>query len=567
VVKQSIRLRGISDEIKGKTWESDALLRAGRLGSLEIVLDDSSVSRRHAELRFAPPAGWIVRDLESTNGTYLNGQRLAGERPVRTKDIVQFGKVALMVDLAENGAPVEQPQVLDDIKFEATASASWEDAQQNLIYDKKHTLRPGDQLMALLRAGRHLNNIDKEDELLDAILHDAVHVLDAQRGAIVLADGPDQKLKIRSLANGLIEGQTGRFHYSQKVAQRCFARGESYLCSSVNDDPELATAQSIADGAMASVLCVLLRTPRKSLGVLHLDRTLWQKPFTEEDLHLADALAAHVSAGIEAATLLRKQRELFRKTITVLTQLVEGGDEYTGDHIKRVTTYAVMLGRHLGMKDSDLEMLELGTPLHDIGKVAIPDAILGKPGKLTPDEFEIMKTHTTEGAKVLRNVDELACVIPIVRNHHERWDGNGYPDKLKGEAIPLMARIVAVVDTFDAMTTERVYSKARTPEVAFEEIQRMSGTQFDPSCAAAFLAIQAQIIEEMRKENQTAVVQKPRTAPASSDTPSTSTTPGLPKLRSDSQSSLSATNRTAIDVGPPPVSNGSGSFHTSSKRI
>src|SRR3954468_8753543 len=95
-VKQCIRLRGISDDIKGKVWESDALLRAGRLGSLEIVLDDTSVSRRHAEVRYAPPAGWIVRDLESTNGTYLNGQRLAGERPVRMKDIVQFGKVALM---------------------------------------------------------------------------------------------------------------------------------------------------------------------------------------------------------------------------------------------------------------------------------------------------------------------------------------------------------------------------------------------------------------------------------------------------------------------------------------
>jgi putative nucleotidyltransferase with HDIG domain len=566
VVKQNIRLRGISDEIKGKTWESDALLRAGRLGSLEIVLDDSSVSRRHAELRFASPAGWIVRDLESTNGTYLNGQRLTGERPVRTKDIVQFGKVALMVDLAENGVPVDQPQVVDDIKFEATASASWEDAQQNLVYDKNHTLRPGEQLMALLRAGRHLNNIDKEDELLDAILHDAVHVLDAQRGAIVLADGPDQKLKIRSLANGLTEGQAGRFHYSQKIAQRCFARGESYLCSSVSDDPELATAQSIADGAMSSVLCVLLRTPRRALGVLHLDRTLWQKPFTEEELHLADALAAHVSAGIEAATLLRKQRELFRKTVTVLTQLVEGGDEDTGDHIKRVTTYAVMLGRQIGMKDSDLELLELGTPLHDIGKVAIPDAILKKPGKLTPEEFEIMKTHTTAGAKVLRDVEELAGVIPIVRNHHERWDGTGYPDGLKGEAIPLMARIVSVVDTFDAMTNDRCYSKARPPEAAFTEIQRMSGTQFDPQVAAAFLAIQAQVIEEMRKENQTAVVQKPTRKPQDpTDTPSAGTRPAKPAV--DKSAGLSATNRTTIDVGAPPPSNGngSGSFHAAAK--
>src|SRR4029078_4147901 len=108
---------------------------------------------------------------------------------------------------------------------------------------------------------------------------------------------------------------------------------------------------------MASVLCVLLRTPRRSLGVLHLDRTLWQKPFTDEDLHLADALAAHVSAGIEAATLLHKQRDLFLNTISVLAQLVEGKDEYTGGHIQRVTGYALMLGRQLGLPDIELERL------------------------------------------------------------------------------------------------------------------------------------------------------------------------------------------------------------------
>jgi HD-GYP domain-containing protein (c-di-GMP phosphodiesterase class II) len=506
-VKQSIRLRGISDDIKGKTWESDALLRAGRLGSLEIVLDDSSVSRRHAEVRYAPPTGWIVRDLESTNGTYLNGQRLAGERPVRTKDIVQFGKVALMVDAAETGVVNGQPQVVDQILVEATANSSWEDAQRHLIYDKNHTLRPGEQLMALLRAGHHLNHIDKEDELLDSILHDAVHVLDAQRGAIVLVDGPDdKKLLIRSLANGMSEARAGRFHYSHKIAQRCIARGESYLCSSVSDDPELATAQSIADGAMSSVLCVLLRTPRKSLGVLHLDRTLWQKPFTEEDLHLADALAAYVSAGIEAANLLRKQRELYRNTIQALAQLVEGKDNYTGCHIRRVTNYAVLLGKQLGLSDLDLERLEMGTPLHDVGKVVVEDAILRKPGRLTPEEFEKMKEHTRRGAKILEEIPELRPIVPIVRHHHERWDGSGYPDGLAREAIPLLARIVAVVDTFDAMTSDRPYVKARSPEEAFAEIEKMSGRQFDPQCAAAFLAIKSEVIEAMRSDHQTAVV-------------------------------------------------------------
>src|SRR5262249_13139196 len=149
--------------------------------------------------------------------------------------------------------------------------------------------------------------IDNEHELLTSILNDAVQVLDAQRGAIVLAEGPEQTLTLKALASGLGEPPTGRFAFSQKVASRCFDRAESVLCCHVNEDPELAAAQSIADGAMASVLCVLLRTPRKKLGVLHLDRSFFQKPFTEEDLGLADALAAHVSAGIECAQLLKNQ--------------------------------------------------------------------------------------------------------------------------------------------------------------------------------------------------------------------------------------------------------------------
>jgi HD-GYP domain-containing protein (c-di-GMP phosphodiesterase class II) len=179
-----------------------------------------------------------------------------------------------------------------------------------------------------------------------------------------------------------------------------------------------------------------------------------------------------------------------------------------------------------------------------------------------------MKTHTTEGAKVLRDIEELVPVIPIVRNHHERWDGTGYPDGLKGETIPIMARIVSVVDTFDAMTTDRTYRKALSPEVAFAEIQRMSGSQFDPTCAAAFLAIQAQVIDEMRKENQTAVVQKPaRIASTAADTPTSGTKSSLPKPINEKSSGLSATNHATIDVGGPPLANGSGSFHTSSKRI
>ncbi len=508
-MKQNIRLRGISDDVKGKVWESEATLRAGRLASLEIVLDDSSVSRRHAEIRFAAPAGWVVKDLESTNGTYINGIRLNdSEKPIRVRDIVQFGKVAMIVETTENNAGGGDPQ-LDKILVEATANSSWEDLLQGFIFDRNRGLRPGDQLMAMIRAGHHLVHVESEDELLHLILNDAVQVLDAQRGAIVLAEGPDSKLKIRALATGRGEAVTGRFHYSQKLAHRCFTQGESVLCSSVSDDPELANAQSIADGSMASVLCVLLRTPRHRLGILHVDRSYWQKSFTEDDLHLADALAANVSAGIECAQLLRKQRDLFRNTITTLAQAVELKDEYTGGHTVRVTNYALMLGRHLGLEKSELDLIEIGTPLHDIGKIGIDDAILRKPGKLTPEEWEEMKTHTTKGADIVSRIPELIPITPIVRNHHERWDGQGYPDKLAGEDIHLLARIVAVVDAFDAMTSDRPYhvdKRGRTFEDAFGELQRQSGKQFDPKCAAAFCELQDQVTENAQVDKPTTCV-------------------------------------------------------------
>src|SRR5581483_9280248 len=155
---------------------------------------------------------------------------------------------------------------------------------------------------------------------------------------------------------------------------------------------------------MASVLCVLLRTPRKKLGVLHLDRSPWQKPFSKDDLYLADALAANVSAGIESAQLFRKQRELFLDTITILAQAVEMRDSYTGGHTHRVSTYSLLLADELRMSPADVELVRIGTPLHDIGKIGIDDAILRKPDKLTPAEFEIMKSHTVKGAEIINTV-------------------------------------------------------------------------------------------------------------------------------------------------------------------
>ncbi len=501
-MKRCIRLRGINGDIEGKVWESETILRTGRLANLEIVLDDTSVSRRHAEVR-STSNGWRVRDLGSTNGTFLNGTRLGpGEWPVRAHDILRCGNITLVVDLLKEGKDSSDTSPSDNLLVEAAACYSWEDAINGLAYDRNRSPRPGQQLQALLRAGYHLVHLESEEDLLHTILNDAVSTLDAQRGAIVLAEGPTGPLKLRALATGQGSQVPSRPGFSQNLAQRSFAAGESILCSSVEEDPELVGARSIAEGTMASVLCVLLRTPRKKLGVLHLDRGPMAKPFTKDDLQLADAMAAHVSAGIESAQLIEKQKKLFRNTINMLATAVETRDGYTGDHTQRVTNYSLLLAQQLDVSPEDIETIQIGTPLHDIGKIGIDDAILRKASRLTKEEFEIMKTHTTKGAKILEPEPDLARVIPIVLSHHERWDGTGYPNGLKGEDIPRLARIVAVADAFDAMTTNRPYRGEMPTDTAFAEVEKQKGKQFDPEVANAFLKIRQRIIQEKQAETK-----------------------------------------------------------------
>jgi putative nucleotidyltransferase with HDIG domain len=497
-------LRGVTGTVKGRVWESSELVRVGRHELSEICLDDASVSRQHAEI-VPGDRGWRLRDLGSTNGTFLNGNRLGkGDWPLQERDLLEFGEFTLVVDALREGAAADAP-LGGAMRVEATTRASLEEALEALAFDNRRCPRPGEQLVALLRANHHLGHARSEDDLLRAILGDAVAVLDAQRGAIVLADESDRPLRLRAVTTGRgrpTEGgeSTARPCYSQRLAQRAFSSGESILCHSAAEDPELAVARSINEGTMDSVLCVLLRTPRKRLGVLHLDRSPWQPRFTAADLQLADALAASVSAGIECARLLRQQRDLFLNTITMLAQAIEMRDEYTGGHTARVTAYSLMLATELQVSPDDLELIRVGTPLHDIGKIGIDDAILRKPERLTDAEYEAMKLHTVKGDEILATCAELSAVRPIVRSHHERWDGGGYPDGLAGEAISPLARMVAVCDAFDAMTSDRPYRKGMAVDEAFAEVERQTGRQFDPRCAAGFLAIRERVGQQLRTQ-------------------------------------------------------------------
>jgi HD domain len=213
------------------------------------------------------------------------------------------------------------------------------------------------------------------------------------------------------------------------------------------------------------------------------------------ELRAARARLAELEAIVASQALasFRDTEAVRVDTLERLARAAEYRDDNSPEHMQRVAALAARMARHLGQDDRAVALIRHGAPLHDLGKIAVPDTILLKPGRLAPEEFEVVKTHSVLGARVLADSgsDVLGVAEQIARSHHERWDGDGYPDGLAGEAIPLVARVVGVADVFDVLVHERPYKEAWTVEDAAREIRAGAGTQFDPEVVAAFDALGA----------------------------------------------------------------------------
>ena len=215
------------------------------------------------------------------------------------------------------------------------------------------------------------------------------------------------------------------------------------------------------------------------------------------DTQLLDAVAACISSLLETIKLYAEQTATFMGTLQALSSSLDAKDRYTRGHSERVALLAGMIARASGLDEETVQRYELAGTLHDIGKIGVPDRVLCKPGKLTDDEFGLIKRHPRIGYDILRPIPSVRDLLPGVLHHHERWDGYGYPDRLVGEDIPPMARALAIADTFDAMSSNRAYRSARSREEVLAEVARCRGTQFDPDLADAFLTLDLTPFDEM----------------------------------------------------------------------
>jgi putative nucleotidyltransferase with HDIG domain len=240
-------------------------------------------------------------------------------------------------------------------------------------------------------------------------------------------------------------------------------------------------------------MCAPLVSRGAVLGIVYVDSHK-TNAFTRRDLALFSAIALKVGIAVDNARLYDDLRGLFYNTVETLVRTIQAKDQYTAGHSTRVSRYALMIAERLGLSTKDKHHLYLAAMLHDIGKIGVPDDLLNRPGRLSDEEMERVRNHVQVGASMIEMLGEMHPIVPLIRHHHECYDGSGYPDGLKGEQIPLISRIIAVADMYDAMTSDRPYRKRRNHQMAVDEIISTSGTKIDPNVANVFLEVLKDIV-------------------------------------------------------------------------
>ncbi len=340
----------------------------------------------------------------------------------------------------------------------------------------------------LLEIGVKLSGTLDLQTMLETALETAEQVCQAETSSIWELDEETRTLFFR-VVRGQAAGEIRnlRVPVGHGIVGSVARSGVAELVNDVAADPRWHGDDARGFHTRA-ILTVPLCVRGAVIGVLQLLNPVGRERFTDEDLQRMTLFAGVLAPPLQNARLYKAQEQQFRKMVTALAETLDKKDPYTGGHVRRVVGYSMLLGEELGLVRGQLDELELAATLHDIGKIGVPDRILGKPAPLDSEEAELMKKHTDFGSEIVRHLGN-PIVEAGVRNHHERIDGGGYPDGLSGDALPQVARIIAVADTYDAMTTSRPYRAGLPPERAAAEIAGAAGSQFCPRVVAAFQAL------------------------------------------------------------------------------
>ncbi|MDL1943661.1 HD-GYP domain-containing protein [Chloroflexi bacterium CFX2] len=401
------------------------------------------------------------------------------------KDLTQ-----VMVRLAR----IENPQV-SSINLELTQLI------RSLAKLKEHTRQHFQnhhrRLEALMSVGSAINSSLGLKRVLEEVMDSLIMLMNAERGFLMLRDeqgGYRVQLARDASKHDLPEEA---FAISRSVVRRVVENGEAVLTTNAQVDPRFEEQVSIAAYHLLSILCAPLKIKDELIGVIYVDNSAHTGIFQDDDLQLISSFSDQAAVAIDNARLIDQLQasnqdleEAYQATLEGWVRALDLRDKETEGHTIRVTEITERLARRIGVDESDLVHIKRGALLHDIGKMGIPDGILLKPGALTPEERTLIEKHPMYAYEMLSPIKFLKPALDIPYCHHEKWDGSGYPRGLKGEEIPLAARIFAVADVWDALVSNRPYRKGLLPADVKKKIREQSGVHFDPRVVETFLSME-----------------------------------------------------------------------------
>ncbi len=425
----------------------------------------------------------VISDLRMPG---MPGQVLLDQIRQRRLDVdflvmTGYGTTETAVDIMKNGAAdyLAKPFDINHMLLRVGS-----------ILEQRKTRKDQEKLSAVVRMlnlskglNAQLNHVSVVDEFLVQLKENFTPAAVCLLLPELLNDGP-------SLVQGqLLENNALLRNFVVALSGKAMQHGRSYHLDQFSLKQHSFNTALFPEGFPYSVLAVPLELPHKRIGVVSLIRDADSCLYTEQDLQLLVVFASHTASALQNAHLYSRMRTMNQDVIRSFAQAVEVKDLYTRGHSERVAAYACRLGRALELDAKSLDQLHIAGMLHDIGKIGIPDNILNKPGSLTDEEYTVMKRHSFLGREILAQVGALTDVAKIIYHHHERYDGRGYPDGLAGDETPFLARIIGLVDSYEAMTSSRSYRQALPQDAVLEILDKNAGKQWDKALTNTWITI------------------------------------------------------------------------------
>ncbi|MFC1852010.1 HD domain-containing phosphohydrolase [candidate division CSSED10-310 bacterium] len=487
--------------VRGQSREKKIINRKifnlGRGPENDLNIDFISVSRKHAQI-IQEDNSYFIIDVGSNFGTAVNDEPVT-KRRLQDRDRINLGNLP-DIEIVFHSKPLPaRPR-------EAVPRPERSETETFYLPFSEQTFK---KLNLLLHASQATQLTLNLKEILHEIVKSVLKVSGADRGYVLLKDDRgDLAFKVARFRSGL--GKDASADISWGVVNNVIETGESKVVGDIQSDQELRKHDSIISLKLQSIMCIPLKRTHimedsgetqttaaekidSIIGVIYVDSRGGNKIYTYDDVKILETLAGHASVAISNARLFQKEKHKSRQlslayanTVRVLANAIEARDIYTRGHAERVAATAALFAQELNWSPEQIYYLKIGAYLHDIGKIGVPDSILNKKGTLTKDEYTVMKQHPLIGEKIIKGMDFIEKVIPYLIYHHERFDGSGYPFSLQGNKIPIEARLLAVADVFDALTSDRPYRGPLPIDEAHRKIAKQVSKDFDPLIIEVF---------------------------------------------------------------------------------